>query len=234
MSKDGQPIWVHLSITLKRLVSGQPLHVVAVLEDCTTEKQAQLQLIQERDELRSEVSALNGSHIGHMQALRTQVKRAMECERAQRESEHRLHAIANGVPTRVAFWNAELRCEFANEAYARWLGTDARQLIGKSKRQVIGDELFRKCEPYARLALAGREQRFETAVTRADGTVEVNETRYLPDRELTGTLRGFYVFESDITALRAARSNRAPEASSTKPACSPDSATTTVERRASA
>jgi PAS domain S-box-containing protein len=112
--------------------------------------------------------------------------------------------IINRIPAMIGYWNRELRCEFANEAYVEWFGISPLSAVGMHLSDLLGEKLFRLNEPYARAALAGKEQRFEREISKPDGSVGYTDARYIPDADDSGNIRGFAVLVSDVTELHQA------------------------------
>jgi diguanylate cyclase (GGDEF)-like protein/PAS domain S-box-containing protein len=204
LRKDGTYVWVDLSVSLKRDASGKPVYVISVLEDISAKKHVEAELLRARDSLAAEVASQTRQLRDQNQTLRTQVIRVLASESAQRQAEGRLRAIANSIPAMIGYWNKELRCEFANEAYRGWFGIAPEQLVGMSMADFMGAEFFTKNAPYARLALLGQEQRFERTAQKVDGTISFMDVRYLPDID-QGEVRGFYVQATDVSSLRTAK-----------------------------
>ena len=123
---------------------------------------------------------------------------------ALRAAKSRLEAITNHLPAMIGYWDRDLRCEFANHAYLEWFGLSPQKVIGLHMIELMGEDLFRLNEPYARMALSGHEQRFERELLKADGTIGYTDARYIPDRDGPGSIRGFFVLVSDITELHQA------------------------------
>lgn len=119
-----------------------------------------------------------------------------------REPLRRLKAIADSVPALIGYWNPQLRCEFSNEAYREWYGIEPRDIVGMPMAELLGESVFSMNEPHARAALAGRAQRFERELTKADGSRVKVDARYTPDFDDAGAVRGFCVLVTDITQLR--------------------------------
>lgn len=115
-----------------------------------------------------------------------------------------LPAIANALPGMIAYWDKDLLCCFANEAYLHWFGKDPDTLIGKSMVSLLGASLFAANEPYIRGALRGERQNFERVLTRMDGTVGYTWANYIPDISATGAVNGFCVLVTDITPIKEA------------------------------
>jgi diguanylate cyclase (GGDEF)-like protein/PAS domain S-box-containing protein len=105
----------------------------------------------------------------------------------------------------IGYWNRELRCEFASEAYRDWNQMDSREMIGMSMSELVGEQLFRLNAPYARAALAGRPQHFERQWVKSDGTQIYLDAHYIPDVNEIGEVCGFIALMTDITELRRAQ-----------------------------
>lgn len=133
-------------------------------------------------------------------------KRVQDHLSALRVATLRLETFANHVPAMLGYWSRELRCEFANDAYLEWFGLSPHEAVGKRMVDLLGENLFKLNEPYARLALEGHAQRFEREIRKADGSMGYTDARYIPDADEQGNIRGFYVLVSDITELHNAYS----------------------------
>jgi PAS domain S-box-containing protein len=132
---------------------------------------------------------------------------ALEITQAQAalaRSEDFMRSLINIIPGMVGYWDRELRCSFANNAYLDWFGKTPEQMRGIRIQDLMGEDLFRKNEPFMRAALAGERQRFERTLTKADGSIGYTWAHYIPDR-VDGQIRGFFVLVSDITELKLAQ-----------------------------
>lgn len=118
-----------------------------------------------------------------------------------RQSNSLLSTFADHLPGLVAYWNSDLRCEFANHAYLEWFGRDLAQMHGISMRDLLGEELFLRNEPYIRAVLAGEDQRFERVLTKTDGSVRSTWAQYIAHR-VDGAVRGFFVLVTDVTEIK--------------------------------
>ena len=139
------------------------------------------------------------------------LKREME-ERKQVEAkliatERFFRSLTAGLPGMVSYWTDELRCIFANDAYLEWFGRTPERMIGLTLQELLGEDLFRKNEPYARRALGGVTQRFERTLVKPNGDVGYSWAQYIPDM-VDGRVRGFFAHVTDVTELKRAEEER--------------------------
>jgi PAS domain S-box-containing protein len=117
---------------------------------------------------------------------------------ALREHATRMQVVVDLLPAAVAYVGADVRYEFVNAAYHPWFGRDPADVVGRSVREVVGEEMFAQRRDLVHGALAGRAAEFEMGMPRPDGTVWDTATAYTPDiRE--GKVQGFVVLMQDVT-----------------------------------
>jgi len=115
-----------------------------------------------------------------------------------------LISVVDRMPSMMAYWDADLRCRFANRAYEKWFGVQPERLIGKHLIELLGPELFALNEPHLREALKGHEQTFERIVPGPGGVLRNSLASYIPD-VVDGTVRGILVHVTEITELKQAQ-----------------------------
>ncbi len=124
-------------------------------------------------------------------------------EQALERSEQRLRAVTDNTPALIAHIDADERYTFANALSARLFGVDAAAIVGRSVREVRGEATYRLVQPHIAAVLRGERQQFE-------GESEINgrrfyfETTFVPDRDDSGSVRGFYSLTADITPRKLA------------------------------
>lgn len=116
------------------------------------------------------------------------------------DAQHALRAAAK-LPATLAYWGADLRCRYANPAYSTWFGVDPRALIGRSIRDLLGDELYALNEPHILAVLAGQAQTFERIVPGPDGVNRQSLVNYIPD-VVDGEVVGFVAHVTEVTLLK--------------------------------
>ena len=117
----------------------------------------------------------------------------------------RLQSVTANMPAMIGYWNRDLRCEFANEGFRKWFGRGPDEIVGMSMRDLLGAEAFDADEPRVKAVLSGKAQHFDGKLRGFDGTEGYLDTRYLPDIDDAGVVRGFYVLATDITELHDAQ-----------------------------
>jgi diguanylate cyclase (GGDEF)-like protein/PAS domain S-box-containing protein len=140
-------------------------------------------------------------HQGRYAAL---MRKEAEAAAALKESERFMRVLTDNIPGMVGYWTADLRCRFANQTYLEWFGKTVEQMRGIRMQDMMGEELFRKNEPFIRAALAGERQHFERTLVKADGSIGYTWAHYIPDMD-GGRVKGFYVLVTDVTDLKKAQ-----------------------------
>jgi PAS domain S-box-containing protein len=119
--------------------------------------------------------------------------------RAQRD----LRAILDNLPAMIGYWDTDLRNRMANHAYVEWFGFTPQAMHGRHIREVLGERLFELNQPYMIAALRGEPQLFDREIVDTHGVTRHTQASYIPDVE-DGTVRGFFVLVTDITARKHA------------------------------
>ncbi|MFM2055931.1 MAG: hypothetical protein RLY71_316 [Pseudomonadota bacterium] len=122
-------------------------------------------------------------------------------EKQVTEREQFVRRLADQLPGLAGYWDKALRCGFANRAYMDWFGVDPATMIGKHSREVLGDELFARNEPFMRKALSGEPQHFERTIVRPDGCTMHTLAHFIPD-VIDGEVHGYFVQATDVNELR--------------------------------
>lgn len=131
-------------------------------------------------------------------------QRSESISAALTKSESFLRTVADGLPSMVEYWDKQLICQFANKPYLEWFGKKSDEIIGLCMPSVLGETLFQQNLPFIKGALEGNAQQFERALQRPDGSTRYTLADYLPDKDHSGTVIGFFVLITNITRLREA------------------------------
>ncbi|MGK5012617.1 PAS domain-containing protein [Janthinobacterium sp. MDB2-8] len=146
------------------------------------------------------------SHVLGVSIDITERKRATEVLHATtwrlEQSERFIRTVTDNLPGMVSYWDADLRCRFANNFYNEWFGRSSAELAGIHMRELLGQELFDVYAPHVDGVLAGRPQSFERDLLDPAGQVCHTWTNYIPDVDDSGGVRGFFVLASDVSELK--------------------------------
>ena len=123
-------------------------------------------------------------------------------ELAARARAQEIRLLADNVPVLISHFSHDLRCLFANKAYAGFWGWNVDSVIGRTVEEIIGAEGFREIEPYIRRVLSGETATYERQLRTADGGTRVIEVNLLPQLDEAGKAISAFVLISDITRHR--------------------------------
>ncbi len=105
----------------------------------------------------------------------------------------------NEIPALVAYWDANERCHFANEAYLEWFGRAPEAMEGMTLGELLGP-IYDKNLPYIQGALRGERQIFRRAIPILSGEIRQSLATYTPHIG-SGRVLGFTVHVADITPV---------------------------------
>jgi len=122
-----------------------------------------------------------------------------------RNSESQLRDITDNMPALISYIDAGQRYRFHNLAYEEALGVSATQIDGKHMRDVLGEEIYQSNIPAIEQVLAGYPVAYDRARKNLRGEVRDYAVNYFPrygENADEGTVVGFYVLATDVTALK--------------------------------
>lgn len=139
-----------------------------------------------------------------MGVISVDISARKQAELALAESEQQLRIIADNLPVVIARFDRQGRLEFANRVAEEWLGRPAAQIVGKTLRELFGEEDYATIEPWVNQALAGDRTCFQGTVRYPGGTIRDVEGTYVPEFGPDGAVRGCVALVNDISARKAA------------------------------
>jgi len=185
---------VHLLSTKGPLIDseGTLLGILGVSRNVTAMREAQRALRESeqhhRDELEAQVAARTRELLLANQTLENTVRFGRE--------------ITDAIPGLVTYWDADLRCRFANRTYLDWLRRSAEQVIGHTRAEIFGSAHDEAVRDRLLMALHGEPQVFDfQPQVNAEGD-RFYQVHYQPARSATGEVHGVYVLAFDISALK--------------------------------
>lgn len=140
----------------------------------------------------------------HLLCIINDITEETGARRALLERERFLRMVTDNIPGMMAYWDAQERNRFVNKKYIEWFGKDWDEIIGRTLRELLGDELYARNDPHIRAVLRGEPQNFERSLVKASGEIGHTWANYIPDIDDNGQVNGFFVLVTDVTALKAA------------------------------
>ncbi|MBL7714432.1 MAG: PAS domain S-box protein [Bdellovibrionales bacterium] len=131
----------------------------------------------------------------------------IEATKEAQRQRTRLTQILDGVPMLVGHWSSDLYSLNSNKAYQEFFGLSADQIDGMPMKKLLGEDVFRKNQPFIQEALAGKRPSFERRLKHADGTLHDTLVTYIPQFE-DGKVASFLSVSTDITELRKSEVER--------------------------
>ena len=135
---------------------------------------------------------------------RRSAQRTEDAEAALRESEERLRLIANTVPALISYVDRDQRFRYSNRIYNDWFGIAHEGMQGRTVAEIFGDEVYGRMRPDIERVLAGAKVQFELATGEA-AQRRTLQVACVPQLGADGTVEGFYMLASDVTALKRAQ-----------------------------
>ena len=145
----------------------------------------------------------SGSIVGYL-GIAADLTERHTAEREREINNRFLDTLANNIPGMVCYWDSDLRCRYANQAYLAWFGRSSEDIRGMSLNELFSEAFLNECEPYIKAALLGHAQQFEHHGTKPDGSAMHALTHYIPDKN-GNQVRGFVVLVCDVTDLKNAQ-----------------------------
>ncbi len=112
-----------------------------------------------------------------------------------------LQTITDRIPVRLAYYDKDLVCRFANTAHASQFGKTPPELVGQHLSQIVTSDQLLEILPHIADALSGKHQSFEAERPSAFGEARFYEIHYIPDVQSSG-VEGIFMELHDITERR--------------------------------
>jgi PAS domain S-box-containing protein len=109
-----------------------------------------------------------------------------------------LHTITDRIPARLAYYDKDLICQFANSAHANRYGKLATEMVGSHLSDVVRSDILPEILPRVASALSGETQTFDADRENADGSRSSYQVHYIPDVQ-NGLVEGIFIELHDIT-----------------------------------
>jgi diguanylate cyclase (GGDEF)-like protein/PAS domain S-box-containing protein len=131
------------------------------------------------------------------------VSTRIRAEQALESVQARLRAVTDNIPALIAHIDNQERYSFINDRGTRLFGIQQADVIGRTVREVRGEEIYSEVKEHIASALRGHRVTFEGQAA-ALGQSYRYQTSYVPDIGPDGIQNGFFSFTFDITELKDA------------------------------
>ena len=113
-----------------------------------------------------------------------------------------LHTVTENLPGIVAYWDAELRCHYANNFFLDWFGKTLEETMAEPIDRVLPAGLLGQIRPHIDAVLSGSPQHFLRELELPSGERRYAWINLIPDRDEKAVVRGFYALGSDVSDLK--------------------------------
>jgi len=113
-----------------------------------------------------------------------------------------LRTVTDNLPGIVAYWDADLRCHFANKFFLDWFRKTPEQAKGAHMSALLPAFLVEQIRPQLHAVLDGLPQNFARELALPNGELRFAWINLIPDSDEQGVVRGFYALASDVTELK--------------------------------
>lgn len=135
---------------------------------------------------------------------RRYISERARAQAALAESEARLRSVTDNIPALIACVDSQERYTFVNAFMGKVFAMDAQSTLGRTIREVRGDEIYASLEPHVRRALNGEAVQFEGNAIIGDREYHY-QSNFVPDVGPDGKPKGFFALTFDITDLKQAQ-----------------------------
>jgi diguanylate cyclase (GGDEF)-like protein/PAS domain S-box-containing protein len=134
----------------------------------------------------------------------TDITARKQAEQALRDSAEKLRLFADNVPAMTVSYDENLRCRFANKAFAEFFGFTVKNILGKHVREVVGEDGYREMEGNLVQVLQGHPVTYQRTHTLQNGEIGHLEINLLPQIGDQGQTLGCFAVTTDITEHKLA------------------------------
>ncbi len=189
-------------------VRGEPLPhngFVTLYTDITVSRRYEQQIQQQNAELENRVTERTTELQATNQRLIAADDANQRITTALRRSEENLRLITDTVPALISYFDHQEIYRYVNKGYADWFGYSKEEVLGRSIREVVGDEVYTDISHHVQQALQGQNISYEYAMRRPGGRVVYARSELVPERDADGRVAGCFVLSVNITDLKNAQ-----------------------------
>ncbi len=168
---------------------GKVTYAIAAFQDITERKQTEHLLANYNRTLEQQV-------VERTAALQ-------KSEATLRDREQQLRLIADALPALIAYVDVNRCYQFINRTYEVWFSRSCDDILGNSVRELLGEAVYQKIEPFIDRVFAGQTVTMEAEIPFELGKRSISST-LIPDLDRHDRVRGFYSLITDISDRKLA------------------------------
>ncbi|MCW3798028.1 PAS domain-containing protein [Sphingomonas sp. BN140010] len=112
--------------------------------------------------------------------------------------------IADALPMLLVFLDRDQRYRFCNRTFAEFFERPRGEILGRTMREVIGEDGYAARKPMLEAAFRGERQWFAAEFQHTTRGPLALQTEYIPQAAPDGSVRGIIVIVQDVTEQRVA------------------------------
>ena len=112
--------------------------------------------------------------------------------------------IADAIPMMIALLDTQQRYRFVNRALAEWFERPRSEMLGRTVRELLGEDAYSTRAPIIEAALAGERQWFAAEYQHPTRGPLAVQSEYIPQHGADGTVTGVVMLIKDVTEQRLA------------------------------
>ncbi len=136
--------------------------------------------------------------------LATDVTEQRDAALRLQTSEAELRLITEGISASVCHIGADQRYIFVNSRFAAAVNRTQSECIGRTVREVVGEETYTTIRPYIEEALCGKETSYDIVWNDPELGERTFNVAYTPYRRGDGEVHGYVTLITDVTDHRRA------------------------------
>jgi hypothetical protein len=123
----------------------------------------------------------------------------LRAEEGQRVTAAELRVIADNLPVSFCYVDKDQRYRFANRVHAQLLGHSPESTVGKTVREIIGEELYPLFQGKIEQVLAGQRVSYMESYEIPGSPRVAYDINLLPDIDASGAVGGYFSLVLDIS-----------------------------------
>ncbi len=140
--------------------------------------------------------------------LQNQITERKFIEDTLREREQMLRLITDNIPAQISYVDAGLRYRFVNAQYEKDFNRPRSEITGLLVQELWGDDVWQDVKPYVDKVFEGNVPGVDFDISiEILGKTHVRKSTYIPDRDVSGKVTGYFVLSEDVTVSRQRESD---------------------------